>query len=93
MHAPVAERPEEPHLVLHQRPPAEKSMSDTKSAVLPSAEAVLLQIRIVIVAALQLLARPRDRRPALPFVAADFVTMFRKTPEVGTVMSCAPVDT
>ena len=71
MNAPVAERSEEPELVLHERTAGRHvDVRDEIGRVAVGAEPVLLQIRIVIVAGLQRVSRPCERRAAVPPVAA-----------------------
>ena len=75
-------------------PPAATLMSDTKSDVLPSGR----KPYCCSVGSVSL--RPCSESPVqvnvvlpLHLLPPVLVTMFRKTPEVGTVMSCAPVET
>src|SRR5438552_10835150 len=75
-------------------PPAEKLMSETKSDVLPfgrnpyDCSVGLVSLRACSCCPVQV-----NVGPPCHLLPPVFVIMFRKTPDVGTVMSCAPVDT
>ena len=71
MDPPVAERSEEPQLVLDQRSAGRHvDVRDEVGRVAVRSESVSLKVRIVVVAGLQRVARPRERRAAVPFAAA-----------------------
>ena len=69
-------------------------MSETKSEVLPLGRKPY-NCSVGLVSLRPCSESPVHVNVVLPFhlLPPVFVIMFRKTPEVGTVMSCAPVDT